>query len=364
MAGRRLANSVHRHPGLAAGLVALGLACGSQIALPSPASDLVFAAVATAGVLAAMIGPLVIRPPVRGPYRWLVGGASCFLASEGVRIYVTVTTPGARPPAGLAWLVNDADPWAFAGYGCIAAFLLSLLRVARGHADRFALHDTAVISLGTALALWSVQVAPALQTGRTNASSPVTAAVYPLMDVIILALTVRLALLATRRGPALWALLVAMSGLLTGDVIYGEFQMSMTSAPYRWVRALYMIGFGLVGVVGAHPSSRWLAAPGQRRVGRIPSARRAMIVVALLIPCGLSQFMPTYGVQDRAARLVLLVALLLVVVLRLINTVLALGDAEQASHLQATHDRLTGLPNRTALIDGVTALLDTGPASC
>jgi diguanylate cyclase (GGDEF)-like protein len=105
-----------------------------------------------------------------------------------------------------------------------------------------------------------------------------------------------------------------------------------------------------MGIAATHPSVADIVTVSGDSRGRVPTTRRSMALVALILPAALTLGFPSSGVTDVTVRVSLLTLLLLMVALRMTAGDAVLAETERLALRQANHDALTGLPNRAALV--------------
>jgi signal transduction histidine kinase len=165
--------------------------------------------------------------------------AAALLILAGVRRY----TPE-RPTAWLllaaglgAWAVADsifgmyqaagkdpypsiADVFYLAGYVLLVAGLLAAVRVRAPAFDWRALFDPAIVTIGLGFILWTEIAAEVVHDDEAGLLETVVSLAYPLADVLLLAITVRLAAGLQRTERALLILLTGLLLTLAGDIWY------------------------------------------------------------------------------------------------------------------------------------------------
>jgi diguanylate cyclase (GGDEF)-like protein len=341
--------------GAAAALLTL---CVLHLTLQGAASYATYCAGSAICLSAVIIGPSLRRPRVRAPFRWLAAGGTLSLASGLFHL----TWPDLGPP----W--NSADPLSIAGYLCLPIALIGLVRATAPRGlDDLAIRDAAMMSAAGALVLWSGEIAPTLFMMDADRATVLLVSLYPLVDVVIASLAVRLVFQVGWRGPAMRLLLGAVALLLMGDALSGILRVSPHGPEGQGIRAIYMVANALFAVMALHPSMVRLVGGTSENASdseprRSSAARRAALLLAVLAPGVMAQLAPTYGGPDRLIRALILAVLLWLVARRLVGTVAALGRAEEATRYHALHDQLTGLPNRAAFLSELEQRLADDPA--
>ena len=147
-----------------------------------------------------------------------------------------------------------ADPLYVIAYATLAAGLVLLVRsrsAGRGRAD---LLDSLIIASGLGLVLWVFQIDRSFsQSGLSLLGRSFTVA-YPLLDIVLIGLAVRMAVSSGRKPVAFWLLLLAIAGQALSDIAYtetvlrGEFRYG---APFF---AGWLISYVCFGAAALHPS--------------------------------------------------------------------------------------------------------------
>jgi diguanylate cyclase (GGDEF)-like protein len=311
-----------------------------------------FVAVALGSAVALFTGPRRFGAEPRGTWRFF--GIACLTCLAGA-----VVRPWAATRTGPAALLADA--FTVPGYLLMIAGLVKLLR-SRGSIERHALVDGLIVCLGAGLASAVLLAIPAASIqGRAVAVSTL-AAVYPLFDVALVLLMVGLAFTTVVRRPSYAFLVIAMAMLLTGDLAYAVIGAAgrLTGS---WLLDLpFLVTYTMIGGAALHPSVVELG-----RAAPVPVQTWSWPRLLVLGPALAAPFALTTVSVDRS----LLIRLLLggggaaMVALLLVRAAAAVHDyaaGQLRFKHQATHDPLTGLPNRTMLLSDVDRLLVEPPA--
>jgi hypothetical protein len=322
----------------------VGSACTGLYAaqLSAAVNGACFLVVGFGGAATFFLGPR-LHPTGRAP--WYLFGTGCllFLASS-------VLHPSGQD--GFGRLVGDAV--SIPGYLLLVAGLGLLLR-ARRSLDRHAITDVLIVCLGGGLVSLVALTLPGADRQDRPVLVAVVAGVYPILDVVLLLVVVNLAFTTAVHSRSFVFLCSAVTLLVAGDLgfawtgAYGEGDRS----PY--LALPYLASFTLLGCAALHPSMVELARALPRPVQAWSGRRLALLVPALAVPFGLLAV-----VTDRAERLsaagvgaVMVLALLV----RASAAVAGYARAQEVFRHQATHDGLTGLLNRAALVATAERLL-------
>jgi diguanylate cyclase len=285
---------------------------------------------------------LHVGPPARRPWWFLAAAAVLFLAGALAR--------SASPPDGLASFPPDV--LSLAGYLSLGTALVLWLRSGPHRQRNLELLDAVLVGLGATLCAWVLQVVPALSS-QAEPGRQLLDAVYPVIDVILLTLCVRMALTRKTRYPAFWFLVVGLSGIFAGDLVYSMAVANHTEPPLL-ANAPYLVAFGAFGASALHPSTRRLGAPAPPAAQDWSRARLVGVGIALLAPAVLAAAIPAVGTLDRIVRVLLVTGLTGVVLKRIVQTINSYAASEVAARALACRDALTGLANRKALHDRLT----------
>ena len=176
-----------------------------------------------------------------------------------------------------------ADALYLAGYPCLLAALVLLVRARGGGPDDLAGPiDAAIVAVGAGILAWVFWLDPYAHDPNLPLPVPLVSLAYPLMDLAVLALGVRLALADSVGRRRDHVLLAGLGGLLASDVLYGLGQLNGTYRSGGLVNLGWLIFYAAVGAATLHPA---LPAPGTLARSRAVPAwpRLALFVVMALL---------------------------------------------------------------------------------
>ena len=158
------------------------------------------------------------------------------LLSVGDIAYSVMAFDGAEVPYPSA-----SDIAYLAAYAALIVGVVSLIRGRVPGGDRTPLIDAAILSTGAGSVFWIAVVHPSLE-GASEAIVWIVSMAYPAMDVVLLALGLRV-LLGTTARPRYLQLLIAGIGLyFVADVIYAVTVLYDTYLDNQWVDAGWIVG--------------------------------------------------------------------------------------------------------------------------
>jgi len=227
--------------------------------------------------------------------------------------------------------------------------------------DRAALIDAIILATAAALLLWVYVITPTVDIGNQPWTSSAVSIAYPLGDVMLLAVTARLATGGGLRGPAVRLLLVGVLGLTGSDVAYALVRLYGTwhvgsAADLGWV--VFYVSWGAAAL---SPSMTELTEPvaGSRR-GADRSRILPLAVAALVAPTVLMIESLESDTRDGAVIAVASALMFLLVLLRLYLAGRQTRELDNRAHTRAMlrelkyrayRDSLTGLGNRLRFQD-------------
>ncbi len=192
---------------------------------------------------------------------------------------------------GLASLLTAADVLYLLGYPVLAAAILQGHRVRGGTGDRGVALDGVVLLLAAALPMYEFWVRPALQTPDAGTLAIAVSMAYPVMDMLLLAAAIRLAV-GTRGLNAAGLLLGAgLIGNVIADAVYNVAIINGGFSEPNPVDAGWLLGYVAWGAAALLPSSAALTQPGSRPAA---TQRRRAAMLMLLVASPLSVVAAAY----------------------------------------------------------------------
>ncbi|MDO8389898.1 MAG: EAL domain-containing protein [Actinomycetota bacterium] len=244
-----------------------------------------------------------------------------------------------------------------AAVGCMAGGLIALIRNSLPGSTRGILGDAVIVSLGTWIISWATLVQPITHSTNQKSVSIVLYGLYEPTSSVVLFLAMVLLLSRRQRPTVMWMIAVALAFNMAGDLLYAlmDAQHLGTSAE-RVALPMYTAAYFVAAAVGLHPGVREIGrpqpGPKQDSLGRL-----IVTTVSLLVPVIVLAGTAPNDSTDKFVRFISALVLAAVVTIRVVTAVRANSKAQAELIRGAQTDPLTGLPNRTVLLERINDLL-------
>ena len=304
-----------------------------------------FVAIGLSGSIAIVAGVRRHRPQGAAPWRW-------FAAGLALNVLGTLAEDFESRVLHVEAFPGVPDVLYLGLYPTTVIGLLLLIRWRSTERDWAALVDSTTISTGLGLLSWVFLIHPAASDRTLGLLGHAVSVAYPIGDILLLAMLVRLVLGGGTRPAAYWLMSGSLVLFLGGDAAWSVLnQVGWEPGPaaQHLLQMLYLAAYALFGAAALHPSMRALDDEVAGRHARLSPTLLALLTAASLIAPGILAIQVARGqVTDGVAIVVGCVALFLLVVTRMAQL---LRQVEaQATQLRepVLVDDLTGLPNRRA----------------
>ena len=189
-------------------------------------------------------------------------------------------------PMGDVPFPGIADALYLAVYPALIAGVLLMIHARTPGRDRASLLDSLMVAIGVGTISWVLLISPYIHITDLDLKIKLTAMAYPTMDLLLMAVSIRLAVGAGRRPPAFYLLMSAIVALFVTDAIYAWFGL-YTESGYQpgsgWLEFGWMSFYVLLGTAALHPSMRELCEAAPDTEKKLTLARLAVLAGASLI---------------------------------------------------------------------------------
>jgi PAS domain S-box-containing protein len=257
-------------------VVGVALSLGYFLLPKGIALNGLYDALNVASAVAIVAGVRLHRPPRRAPWYLLAAGQMLSALGNFSYDYNSLVRHVTPPFPGLS------DALYLAAYPVMAAGLLLLVRSRNQGRDRANLVDATIVATGLGVLSWVFLMMPYATDPTLSLQEKLVSIAYPLMDVFLLFVVVRLVVGGGRRPPAFWFLALSFASMLFADAVYARMVLTGTYVDGSWIDLGWLLGFVFFGVAGLHPSMRELGAPAEDHVMRLSRRRLVMLSAAAL----------------------------------------------------------------------------------
>jgi signal transduction histidine kinase len=245
--------------------------------LPSAAKPACYAALGLAGAVALIAGVRLYRPS--RPLAWYLLAAGQLLFSAGDAVNNTY-----------AWILHVEPPFPSVAdalylsvYVLQVAGLLLLVRAQTPGRDRSSLIDAVIIATGLGLLSWVFLIVPYVRAPDLTMMQRLVSIAYPVADVLLLAVAIRLWRPGSVRNMASLLLTLCLSALLVSDTVYGLSQLTIGWVPGGALDLIWIVYALGLGASALHPSMRLLSEPAPAPTPKLTWQRRMLLTAATLM---------------------------------------------------------------------------------
>jgi class 3 adenylate cyclase len=251
------------------------------------------------GVAAIVFGTLWYRPPQPLPWLLFAAGLSCFVAADVVfGLYEHVVHESPFPSA--------ADVLYLCGYPVLAAGLWLLVRQRSSGRDWPSLIDAATVTAALGVVAWELLIIPYTADDSLSTVEKLASIAYPLGDVLLLAVAVRLLLGNARRTLSYALICLSLLCLLVADPLYVLFTIRGDYGSGSPLDAGWLLAYLLWGAAALHVSMRAVSEPAPEAAPKLTPLRLGLLAAAALTAPAVLAYNPErFGVACSAVLIVL-----------------------------------------------------------
>ena len=232
--------------------------------------------ISLSGVIAILAGLVLNRPARKVPWLLLAAALACFAAGQ-LSFLIAADLNVVLP------FPSFADALYLSEYALAAAGLLIFIYWRTPGGDRRSLIDALTLTAGLALLSWTFLIRPYVHNLELSGLQKSVAIAYPLGDVLMLALLVRLLAPGSGRTRCVQLLTLGTVACLMSDAAFGALQLyssfhTGTVADLGWA-----VFYSAWGAAALHPSMTRLTEPVPRQQVEVSPTRLALLMLASLI---------------------------------------------------------------------------------
>ena len=333
--------------------VIVAMATAYFLISPTPTTKLVlYNGVGFLGLAGTIFGIRIHRGRDSLPWRFFALGQASFLTAD-LTYYWLETHSEAVP------FPSVADAFYLLMYPLVITGLtLKIRRYSNGTKDWAGVIDAGIFGIALFSVLWVLVMDSYVPIAGQATAERLISLCYPVMDLAVLFVAIRLAVIVRKRHRSLSLIIAALCSLVIADVQYGVLNAANAFKTGGIADAFWLGFYVLFALAALHPPATGEARPTKSQLERISNTRLVLMFCATLLVPFIDLI---WGNQDdRYVTLTssaLLFALMLGRVLGLVRTV---EHGRELLHNEARQDPLTGLANRTQFTERTTFALQNG----
>jgi diguanylate cyclase (GGDEF)-like protein/PAS domain S-box-containing protein len=239
----------------------------------------VFNVIGFSAVIAIVAGVHTHKPAAWLAWYLIAAGQAFFVAGDVLSYNYTAIFGAALPFPSVADAVYLAGVYPFTVAG-----LLLLIRARNPGRDWASLVDSLIVTIGLALLSWIFLISPYAHDATLHLGTKLVSIAYPLGDILLLGVAVRMAVGGGRRGRSYYMVVCAIAAVLVTDAIYGWIQLHGSYTPGDPLDGGWILYYVLFGAAALHPS---MTTVSDAAATKLKVTRRRIIgisVAALIAP--------------------------------------------------------------------------------
>lgn len=294
-------------------------------------------------------GTLHMAREQRAPWLLICGAGSCWLIGDVLQRVLDAMSISADP-------VGAPDVFWLASYPLLILAVLRMIH-ARGlpaEVIRSVRIDVLVIGAATAAGSWRLLIEPALGEGEP-ALAEIVHLLYPLGDITIFALAITLVVTPGSRGPVNLLVVSCLGLTLPLDLLFAVLPQFAPGFNVDSLDGGLLVVNSFLGAAALHPARADFTRRATIDDAHAMYRLRVVLLGTSLCTVSVISAVPGAGASTVFTYLVASVVVSITVVVRFYRAVGARDAAEAKLTYQANHDQLTGVANRSLLMDRLSA---------
>ncbi len=221
------------------------------------------------------------------------------------------------------------------------------------------LGDGIIVGLGAWLVVWVLLLQPSLATSDETTLVTALRGATLGASIIVLFLLATLFFSDMALTPAMGFIGLAIAMSFTGDILYAVSERGDVSISDGVANAPYIAALLLASAGFLHPTIRDITKPGRRRSAPPLMARLVTTTLALIVPIVVLAATDAKDTTDRVVRTVSVAVLAIAATARIVQSVRANLKTQTTLLRNAQTDPLTGLPNRSMMLEHITVAIQS-----
>ncbi|MEV6304898.1 EAL domain-containing protein [Actinoplanes sp. NPDC051861] len=314
-----------------------GLVLAAVLIAPPLVQRVLIMVLALSVIVAVIVGVRRYRPVWSRPW-WLV------VTTVGVSMGANLGWALATTPSGELIFPSAGDLFFAMSMALLTACVYWWIRPGR---YRGGMIDAAIALTGGGAVVWVFVLTPLLFDGRATGLRLGSYLYLIAVDLLILAFTVRVAVISRVRTVAYRLMVTASTLWVVTDTVYYAALFGGAYRPAHWTVVGWLTAYVLVGAAALHPSMARSTGSMPRNAALMSRTRLAAYVMLTMLIAGLA----VYGFENArpAHRTVQLMVMLGIGCTTSVLLIARLAHLGAALNRRAYVDPLTGLGNRAAL---------------
>jgi PAS domain S-box-containing protein len=234
-----------------------------------------FNAIGLSGAVAILIAVRMHRSGQRLAWQLVAVGQTLFVCGD-VITYNYNKFFGTEPP-----FPSIGDVFYLSVYPFLVAGILLMIRRRSPGGDRASLIDSLIVAVGVGAISWVFLIAPYFRDETLSLPQRLVAMGYPMMDLMLLTVAVRLAVVGGKKPAALYLITTSVAVLFVTDTIYGWIVLHGTyDNGSGYLEGGWGLFYILLGAGALHASMRSLDSPVPEQEQEPKQGRRRLLLLA------------------------------------------------------------------------------------